>query len=350
MGQKKQTKNILLILGLQVLRTNISFTSEKTYKFIEQHLGKELTKTAVDGKGLLAYSGKSSEDGSIFLGKSDKLESYTLRLRGEDGLKVFIKFRNEVLTNEQHREMVQDMKLNLIDCCYTLNPQNNMNSPKDFTDCLNGLVQAQTKTAPRLAIEQGRLIIGGKSGSNLVIVSAELSGAREISNIVISYKVKESVAAAIWDNLVGVPEATVETCIILKLVDTISRLSSTTFLEHCRNDMVRSYPVGKLSYSSSTNKKANTKVSSFVLRSLAGILNKLKTQAVSQEVQSIFKTWLQNLVEQQNSFTNGSSFIEEIKTVLSSTKASASPPPQGRSRRQRAPVVNPADAAGEGSG
>ena len=69
MGQKKQTKNILLILGLQVLRTNISFTSEKTYKFIEQHLGKELTKTAVDGKGLLAYSGKSSEDGSIFFEK-----------------------------------------------------------------------------------------------------------------------------------------------------------------------------------------------------------------------------------------------------------------------------------------
>jgi len=336
-----------LSLGMEVNQINLSFPSPEAYKLISDYLVDDLKKAATDGKGLLAFTGKSNDDGSVFLGRSDKLSTYALRFKGPNGMKVFTKFRRDILNNQQHSEIVGEIKANMIQSAYMLVPPSEVNNSKDYINCLNELVQAQQKSTPRLLIEKGRLLIGGRAGANSLAISAETSAVKGITGIVISCKVKEAAAEKVWENLLTVSEATLETCIVYILIDNISRLSSTPFLEHCRNDMLKSYPVGKLSFSSSS-KQSNTKAGSYVLRSLTGVFNKLKTASVSQEVQSLLKPWLKSLVEQQGSILNGSSFIQEMALILSSTKPSSDATPP-TARRRRATVAKATVASTEPS-
>lgn len=126
------------------------------------------------------------------------------------------------------------------------------------------------------------------------------------------------------------------------MVTSLGRTTMTDLLFHLREQLLRDYNVGRIVPSETRTARSVSSQGQYVLRSLKGVLNKLKTPATAAESQQLFLDWMQQLHSECSSYPNGQSFRQSYTQLIGPPPR----PPAGGKKRSESDSPPAADPPG----
>jgi hypothetical protein len=196
----------------------------------------------------------------------------------------------------------------------------------EFEQSLQKTVTVQPKSTPKVGLQNGSLIIGGKTSA----FSGELGGlisATEVRAVNLSCKLDKAASQKLWGVLLANRESSLATCLATITYEQIGRLTQSPILEHMRTELAKGFAVGTVTVAAKGSTKAASKSGQYVLRSLSGVLNKLTTAESCFETQSLIIKWISTLKSavSENKIEGGDDFLKTFVSALGGSAIATKP-------------------------
>ena len=277
--------------GMTVVQLNLSFSDAKCYEQVEKYFKEKLIKDGNLGQGVLSYIGRRNDDGTIFLGSNNKLGTNVLSFFDKKGMTEFELFRKDFLNLKDNVELSQKFTVSNLKASYVMIPPPEVRSPSQLSAMFEDTVQIQQKSVPKVSIDTGDLFVGGKTGSVFVQTSGVVNATLSVTRMVVSIKIKDKGGYSCMQYILNSIETDIYTIVAFLMWKQFTRIKLSKLLEYIIRNVVKNFDVGKVSNFSQEKERATTSSGKYVIRSLAGIKNKLLKELSSIETQVLFTSW-----------------------------------------------------------
>jgi len=310
--------------GIVVTNVNITFKSEAIYAMFKTFYSADLTVSTTAGRGVMKYVGDQNAKGSIFLGSSNTLDSNVLKISGPNTSQILSDLNQKVLKSPEFKDKLLELKLSSIQSIYTLPSMPTIFALSDFLSHIDVTVKNQKRRTPKFFADKGYLQVGSSTGNNAFSISAAVTSTQVVSNLVISYKCKDTTASKIFLNFIQNSGVSLETCVANQMLQLINSLTLCTMLDHVRVDLLRKYAIGSITVQVTPNKVTTTAAGSYVARSLSGVYNKLVNESTSIEAQTLLQGFLSQVIRTQDRLKNGKAFVDNLAPLFKGSEKTTS--------------------------
>lgn len=126
---------------------------------------------------------------------------------------------------------------------------------------------------------------------------------------------------------------------VIQLLQTISRLTLTPFLQHIRDDLLKNYDIALIYTTDLDSKPFLNRSIQYSKRTWTNLLKKLVNKQTSLETQKVLKDWIVLLKHAESKITNGPAFLKELRQWLETSSENAPVPTPTRRSRRRSTVM-----------
>jgi hypothetical protein len=240
------------------------------------------SKPAKYGAGLLGYVGTTNPEGTVFLGSNLKTDSHIVRFLNDDGLKLFEDLRNANVFSEN--------LISTIEGQLKMPPPPGVNQLSQMTDLIEKTRDNQQKKRKSLIIKNQALEIGSKSSGGLVVIKPVAKANQAVVALEVLFCFKLKYAKDFGYTLQTNPTINIKDVIAFTIIDSLKFVTSSELLLYLTNTLQKNFSVSQV-IGSKADRKTLSKSGLYVVRSLTGILNKLKEPATSIETEAILLEW-----------------------------------------------------------
>lgn len=315
-NKKTLTTSTTTQSGLVCQEAAFRFRNEDTGNAVIAALSASGAKTSTVGSGLLKFEGVSIGDGLVFVGATAsgvrhiKTSSHEGFLVVEDLLKKDSTIRDDV-----------ELATATFSC---------LGIPATVKDlgalgtAFEAVQATQGKTIPKVTAEKNsKLSIGSKTGENYISLGALANKADgSIKELTLSLKVKGKIADKIWQSFLFSTNVSFITVVAAHINNTISKLVVNDVLLSILTELRKKYSIGQVVAAAALKKAKGGLVGNpYVLRSLSGILKKLKSPDSSKETQETLISWFTAIsADKENPLPDADAFFSKLAKTLPKPK------------------------------
>lgn len=288
----KKRKKLGKSYGITLNYVNFTVKSRETLQEILQFYGEAFFKTqGVLGSGVMKYTGNWNEDNSVFIGGNDNGTSFLVRFEGDAGMIHLDNFRKEFLYKSENSSHLSNISTSSLQSNLVITNTVSPNSSVHLRSLFEAVVQAQQKSQPKVSINSGELLIGGKTSSVSLSVIGLPENSVVVEDILVSLKLKDAGAATFYTTLQSSISSSIKDIIAQTMYTMLSKITLTDFTEMLRVFLTKEYNIGGVISATQVQTRSVGKTGQYIRRVLSGVTNKLLDSDFA-EVQSILIEWL----------------------------------------------------------
>jgi len=304
---KKKKNNLLTEFAPGLVVGSIRFTMTTTcYLEIAKYFKTSLKQPGKFGKGIMCYQGEYSDDGNVFLGRNKKLELNILVFLDHSGMQELERFRSDFIDVKTNQKLIEDLTVSGIEAFHFSLKPNDVNTGMDLQREFETSVTIQNKSVPKVSITRNSLYIGGSTGKICLEIIGNVGVDQKVRGIICRINLKDG--KTFTQYMYKSPGVNVETLTAFQILSQLSRVNQSVLFSSIQSNLIKEFEVGKVITISQEKTKATTKSGKYVLRSLAGIKNKISSNKTAVEAQTLMQIFFEN--------EKDDSKIEKFKEVL----------------------------------
>lgn len=156
--------------GLYLHQLSFKIKTRDAFDKLRRYSADTLTEERTIGRGILAYQGFSTSDGSIFLGENPRLGSFILRFSNDCEERIAL-FRADILNLESNETLItnRDLEISSLEVDFICIKETNVRTEADLRESTQRTVSAQTRSTPKVSVDRDTLLIGSKTSNNRLL-------------------------------------------------------------------------------------------------------------------------------------------------------------------------------------